>query len=639
MPRRWREYLITGIIGIGAAAVILVLARAPGPVGEGLQRLELSTYDWRMRLRPPLPRSEDIVLVAIDEQSLQELGVWPWPRDYHAQVIKHLKDAGAEIIAFDVVFAGVTSAEAAEDFLQKQDIYYEPSFSKADQQLEEAIQQAGNVVLAARIAEESIAGGEAQATYETADFPHWRFQDVARTIGMANVPIDIDNVVRRAWLGVEHQEQSYPTLGVQVAAEVLGVTAGELQNRIRQNVNPRALAPQQESFLIDFRGPVDQAFTRIPYYQVLWAEEPDTDLAPVAGKLVFIGGTAEILQDFYYYPLTVGSQREGGGRQISGVALQASITDALLRGAYIHPLAGKWIYVLGLILAAVVAVGTARLRPLPALAAVLVPALLAVVVVGVVLFMSGKLWVPLVGWAVGLVASYTMSTVYLEFTSERLRRQLRMAWERRVAPEVLEVILDNPGLAHVAGRRVSATVLFADMQGFTALCHEYPPEEVVETLNKYLSAATRSIRKHGGTLHKFIGDGVMAVFGDPLPQPDNARRAVLAAWEIVHGVAERYIRVGVHTGPLVAGDIGSEEFLEYTVIGDTVSTASRLEGLNKEYGTQIMLSAATVQAAGAGLQVRALGEATVRGRAESIEIYTLEGVDDDDQPTSPTASR
>lgn len=600
-------------------------------VGEALQRLELASYDRRMQLRPPLPRSDDIAVVAIDEQSLQELGVWPWPRDYHAQVIRNLAEAGAKIIAFDIVFSGVTSDEAAEALITQQDIHYEAPPSDADKDLEQAIGEAGNVVLAARIAEETVAGEEAEATYVTADFPHWRFEDTARAIGMANVPKDIDNVVRRAWLGIDHQEQLYPTLGIQVAAEALGVSATELHNRIRQRVNTGALDPQQESFLIDFRGPVDQAFTRIPYYQVLWKE---ADLSQVAGKLVFVGGTAEILQDFYYYPLTGRGEGKDGERQISGVALQASITDALLRGTYIRSLAGPGVYVFGLVLAALVAIGTVRLRPLLGLGAVLMPTLLAVVAASVALFLSAKLWGPLVGWGVGVLASYTMSTIYLEFTSERLRRQLRAAWERRVAPEVLAVILDNPGLAHVAGRRSLSTVLFADMQGFTALCHEYPPEEVVETLNKYLSAATRIIRKHGGTLHKFIGDGVMAVFGDPIPQEDHARQAVLSAWELVHSVAESYIRVGCHTGPLVAGDIGSEEFLEYTVIGDTVSTASRLEGLNKEYDTQIMLSAATVEAAGPGIQVRALGKATVRGRAEPLEIYTVQGVDDYDKPPS-----
>ena len=635
MQARRRQYLIVGIIGLAATALILALGRGPGLVGEGVQRLELAAYDRWMRVRPSLPPSDDIVLVCIDEQSLEVLATWPWPRDYHAQVIDQLAGAGAEIIAFDVVFSGVTSEEAATELAGQQALDYEPPMSEGDKELARAIKDAGNVVLAARIAEESVAGEEAQATYKTADFPHPRFEEAARVIGMANLPKDIDNVVRRAWLGVEHQEKLYPTLAVQVAALSLGITAAELHERVSHSVNLRALAPETDSFLIDFRGPEGQAFTRISYWQVLWEK---ADLSQMAGKLVFIGGTAEILHDNYYYPFTGAGEGEDGGKQISGVALQATVTDALRRSAYIRPLGGSWVYLVGLIMGGLVAVGTVRLHPLPALGAILVPALLAVAAVSVLLFLSSKLWLPLVGWSAGLVTSYTVSTIYLEFTSERLRRRMRQAWERRVAPEVLEVILDNPSLAHVAGRRTSATVLFADMEGFTTLCSEHPPEEVVEALNEYFSAATESIRKYRGTLHKFIGDGLMAVFGDPLPQEDHARRAILAAWELVHTVAasctknprgQTYIRVGLHSGPLVAGDIGSEEFLEYTVIGDTVSTASRLEGLNKEYGTQIMLTAETLEAAGSdGIQVRALGEATVRGRAEPLEIYTVEGIDD-----------
>lgn len=256
-----RQYLTVGVIGLAAGTLAFALALGPGPIGNLLHQAELTTYDWRMR--PRRPRADDIVLICIDEQSLQELGVWPWPRGYHAQVLSRLAEAGAKIIAVDIVFSGVTSDEAGEELAEQQDIAYEPALGREDEELERALKEAGNVVLAARIAQESVVGEEAEATYETTDFPHWRFEEAARSLGMANLPKDIDNVVRRTWLSMEHQEELYPTLGVQVAAESLGIPAAELHKRISRTVNLRALDPGKDSLLIDFRGPEQKAFSRV----------------------------------------------------------------------------------------------------------------------------------------------------------------------------------------------------------------------------------------------------------------------------------------------------------------------------------------------------------------------------------------
>jgi class 3 adenylate cyclase len=241
----------------------------------------------------------------------------------------------------------------------------------------------------------------------------------------------------------------------------------------------------------------------------------------------------------------------------------------------------------------------------------------------------------------GLTLSYGAGTVYMELTSERARRVLRRAWGQRVSPEVLALILSNPGLTRIKGRRRVGTVLFSDLQGFTSFCHANAPELVVERVNQYFSIASEVARAHGGTVLKFIGDGVMCVFGDPVEQPDHARRALETAVEFVHrmrALGEQagpsdwtmYVRVGIHTGELVAGDVGPEDLLEYTVMGDTVSTASRLEGLNKEFGTQVLMSSETAQHVGLTDDLIALGEVEVRGRAASMHVYTTRRVSSDE---------
>jgi adenylate cyclase len=258
---------------------------------------------------------------------------------------------------------------------------------------------------------------------------------------------------------------------------------------------------------------------------------------------------------------------------------------------------------------------------------------LATVVTFKILWMR-TVWVPLVPLLLGTTLSYGIGTIYLELTVERAQARLRRAWSKRVSPEVLQVILGNPGLTQIKGRRVAGTVFFSDLQDFTAFCHSCPPETVVARINQYLELATQVIRENGGTLHKFIGDGVMAVFGDPVPQVDHARRALAAALELQRRMAElrmgkaegdwpMFMRIGLCTGDLVAGDIGSEDLLEYTVMGDTVSLASRLEAMNKEYGTSIMLSGSTASQVGEGFDLVSLGKAEARGRAEAIDVYTV----------------
>jgi adenylate cyclase len=234
-----------------------------------------------------------------------------------------------------------------------------------------------------------------------------------------------------------------------------------------------------------------------------------------------------------------------------------------------------------------------------------------------------------------MALSYSASTVYMYLVEERQRLHLRRAWRQRVSSEVLSVILSNPGLTQVMGKRIDATCLFSDLRGFTDMCHALEPEQVVQRLNEYLTEMTRIIQTHGGVIHKFIGDGIMAVFGDPVAHTDHAARAVRAAIEMQREMAklrERaeaegsqplHMRIGIHTGPLVAGDIGSQQFLEYTVIGATVSIASRLEGLNKELGTDLLIGKATREGLGNEFAVTPLGFAEVRGVPEPVEVFSV----------------
>ena len=644
MQRRRGSYIMAAAIGLAGAVVALLLAWPGfnlGLVGQTLWRLELASYDARLAYSVPKTPSDHIVIVTIDEGSIATLGRWPWPRSYHARVIENLAQAGAKLIGVDLVLSTVSSTDAELEGAQYQPLDWEPEPSAGDLALAEAMAAAGNVVLALSMATSHAQHGEMGAKVTQAEFPYWRFEEAACALAVVNMPKDLDGPVRRCWLTRTYQDEQWFTMPLLLAAEFQGVEPLVQAREIA--VAARASSPflHGDSFAIAYRDRPGLGFTCIPYWQVLRSQITPEQLATlVAGRIVLIGATDPALQDMYDTPLSLGLQpgeSNESGRQMPGVEVMASAIDTILEQRYIRPTQPILPILLTCLLAVAVALFEMKLRPLWSLGLVWLPAMVIPLLAALALLEYSSLWLLLILVFLGVTLSYGGTTIYLELTTERQRRRLHRSWSQRVSPEVLRVILDNPALTEVPGQNVVATVMFTDLQGFTTFCHEYPPEQVVETLNEYLTHITLVIRRHGGTVHKFIGDGVMATFGAPVPQPDHARRAVQAACEIQQeiehltaklGTAQwaTVVRLGVHTGELVAGDIGSEELLEYTVIGDTVSTASRLEALNKQFGTRIMISRATEQAAGAGFELQSLGAVEIRGRSDPLEVFAVKGL-------------
>ncbi len=614
-------------------------------VGRMCWRLELVTYDYRAANGLPETPSDDVVLVTIDELSMSHIGVWPWSREYHARVIDNLTRAGASFIGFDVLVSTVSQAAPEEDAANRP-LDWEPPLSRADLALEQALSGSRRTVLAATIAQDSIAGRDLDASLTQAQFPHWRFEDAALGIGLVGLPQDEDGIVRRCPISRSYQDERLFSMPVLLAALLEGTEPEQIAQRIARAAGASGDEGSDDDFLISFRSP-DRGFTTIPFYRVLRGQFSPED---VSGKIALLGATAQALQDTHNTPLAARIQTSPSAAatpRMAGVELLANALDTVLRHAHTRRLPLMSTLALACLIGALVALIELRVRPLWGIAAAWLPSQLGALVLALALWQLYRLWVPLVALSLSGTASYVGVMVYLELTSERQRRRIQQSWSRRVSPEVLQVILASPGLTQVLGRKLEATVLFTDLQGFTTFCHEAPPEVVVENLNRCLALVTRCVRRHSGTVHKFIGDGVMAVFGDPVQQPDHALRAIRSAQDMQQEMErlranldpDRWtpvLRVGIHTGELVAGDIGSDEMLEYTVIGDTVSTASRLEGLNKEYGTVIMVSAATLEAAGPGVPCRRLGMVEVRGRPEPMEVFAVDpwkpilAVDSDD---------
>jgi adenylate cyclase len=576
-----------------AALTVMVFATlaimSPFRVGETLENHAL---DLCYRLRPAAPPPPEILIVGIDEHSFQELRTaWPWPRSFHAQLIRKLKAAGARLIVFDVLFA-------------------EPTDPADDQLFAQAIKEAGNVILATTVEFSE----SPQASREILVQPFASFRQAARGLGLTLVTPDTDGIVRRFHCHLGNRET--------------------LPEAVVHAYDPHITIPPHLCSLINFTGPPGHVNT-VSYSQVL--EGPDPHMAAlIRGKIVLIGrivGAAPTpIADAFYTPFFAGT-----GRLMSGVEIHAQVIHTLLKknwGKELPLLPRLGLYLLVLLAFGVLVV---RVSPLAALG-VLVGAILFTYGLSFYLFLQWNLWWPPVLLTGGLTVVYAGHIFGHYWIESREKRWLRQAFGRYVSDSLVDAIITNPERLQLGGEEVEATVLFADLVGFSSMAENTAPKELIRLLNEYFSSMTEIILTHQGTVDKFIGDAVMAFWGAPLPIADHAVLACHAALEMQaamrplqqfwesQGFPPIASRIGLHTGPVVAGNIGSKKRFNYTVMGDTVNLAARLEHANKFYGTEIMLSEATYRRLGNTFLIRELDQVQVQGRAQPVTVYELVGV-------------
>jgi len=365
-------------------------------------------------------------------------------------------------------------------------------------------------------------------------------------------------------------------------------------------------------------------------------------------KIVIIAGEHVGVQDIHLTPYARGFLGNRG-KVMTGPEVHANIIETMLTGRYPRPLPA-WLPPLCFALAIVLSTAFFfRLRLWPGLLAGL-GLLVAAALSGYILFRLD--WVlPVVGMQQGVVLSY-LGVLATKLTGEEKERtRLRGMFGQYVSDEVVEKLLASGLRPDLGGETLPVTVLFADIRNFTTISERLSASEVVEMLNAYLERACEPILKAGGTVDKFIGDSIMAIFGSPVPHPDHARRALRAALDVVEaardfekdfmkkqfagrGLPDFRIGVGLHTGPAVIGNIGSQKRIEFTAIGDTVNIASRLEGLTKELGWPIVASSETVDAAGPGVAVGGRRGAQVKGRLGEVQVVEILNLEENEEAQS-----
>lgn len=665
-----RRPLLTGvIIGLASGLAAVLLGTLPF-----VETIDAKLHDlWARYAVEPDRAHPDIVIVEIDESSLRRLepvvGRWPWPRLVHAAMVDYLARGPAAVVAYDIAFL---DRDRRLGFEVGGDVW---SGEASDHAFVEATRRAGNVVHLADAVFEGHKEGTArsdgllkrlpQGTYALDDTfeprpalsgPFAGLGEAARGLGHNMMVLDADGPVRRFVPFVRRDDVFVPSLAVaavQLARRIPSASVRREGGRLNLGALDLPIAREQiaqfessdgparwsQRSLIRFRGPAIHRDGRTPTYptysfydlfyseqQILEGEAPDVDPAQFAGKLVFVGATAVGLSDVYAVPL-------GATGRMAGPQIHANVADMILSRRFTER-AGSTVCVLVTLVVSVLG-GMAALARQAAIGLATAVAVTVVSLVCAYAAFAYGLWVPMMPAMLGLVLATPAGLAFQYVVEGREKRQVKMLFSRYLSKDVYEQVLAHPERAELGGRRRDMSVLFSDVRGFTSLSERGDPEALVAQLNEYFSTMVDVVFAHEGTLDKFVGDMVMALFGAPLDDADHADHAVGAAVEMVRQLEQLNIRwaaegrptlgigIGINSGEMIAGNIGSRQVRSYTVIGDAVNLGSRLEGLNKDYGTRIIISAATLARLRAPYPTRPLGSVVVKGKSVAVDIFEV----------------
>ena len=577
--------------GILAALLALLVGHS-----EAWRGLELRLYDRLVMASAPGRVDLPITIVGIDEASFAALQrQWPWPRTWHGQLLDRLHEAGVAVTGFDVVFS-------------------EPSKPAEDKAFAESISRAGNVVLAADLIYRETDGVRQWLRVE----PDKGLIVAGAAPGFASVQLDPDGVQRNVpvfqdafWHQVlERFDRQFPGVVSRMQASN--------DMRIRYLGGPHT-------------------FKYIPYYQML---EPDKYLPAnwreyLKDNIVLIGrdlkATTEVgsaQADMFQTPFFARGQE-----LMPGVEIHANLIANMVTGEVVREAPGSWPLGLWFGTAAMSLLAMRRWQPIKS-------GLIGLGLIGAISLANYQLFSRELLWLPAGQAMLTVLLIYLAqggvayFIEQRQRRQIKRAFSMYVSPVVVEKIVANPEQLKLGGERQELTLLFTDLAGFTTISEALGAEEVTQILNRHLSEMVDIVFRYHGTVDKFIGDAVMAFWGAPIQDPDQSLHAVQAAMEMQQKIAamrqellaqggpDLRMRIGLHRGECIVGNMGGVGRFDYTAVGDSVNLASRLEGVNKVYGTGILLSDSVAQALGDKRMLRQVDTVRVKGKHLGVPIYT-----------------
>jgi adenylate cyclase len=652
------------LIALGLAFVMLFLGNAAKIYQLGFVNfIEAKLYDTRLRFTLPNKTDERIVILDIDEKSLKEQGRWPWGRDKLSVLIDKLFDQySVAVVGFDVVFAEKDNSSGLKVLqeLGKNQLKEVPQFQSAltrlapqldyDSQFAAKLKQR-NVVLGYyfNADAESTSGALPLPVFVTDDlkgrqvnFTRWhgyganlpQFMSNAASAGHFNPLIDFDGVVRRVPMVVEYAGAYYESLSLAVVRTVLGAPnlklgfAGNDKNYTRlewlgldvEQGSLRIPVDNDVSALVPYRGGRG-TFKYISVTDVLNGRIPAEALQ---NKIILIGTSAPGLMDMRSTPVD---------EVYPGVEIHANMISGILS----QSIKSTPPYTLGAEVLLLLVVGVTLSFLLPLLSPlqdtlVTVFALFTTVVVNGFLWQYGNIGLPLAGGLMMILALFALNMSYGYFFESRTKRQITRLFGQYVPKEIVGEMSKRPEQVSMDGDSREMTILFSDVRGFTTISEGLDPKELSLLMNEFLTPLSRVVYKHRGTIDKYMGDCIMAFWGAPLPESKHAYNAILAGMEMQRALEELQpyfkqrgwppirIGVGVNTGRVSVGNMGSEVRVAYTVMGDAVNLASRLEGITKEYGVGIVVGEST-KAAAPEFVYRELDWVRVKGKDKPVAIF------------------
>jgi len=590
-----------------SAGVWLLLA---GIVRSGvLESAELEGYDLLLFRRGEEPPPSNLVIVDFDEASVGAFACYPIPRPAIDSLLEKIESGKPKYVGFDV---WLTDRRCGE-----------PDNGRLAQDLT----RAHNVILTDSFpAQDRVPDGVSP-----------ELRDHALSVAFGDVPVDSDGKIRRMFLG----RQTHKPVEASFAATIASLYSGQTFRKC----GPQFLClgktrvpvsgPRGDTFLIGFWGATPA--NEIPAAHLL---QQHFDTSIFRGKIVLVGQSNSQSGDLYATPEFRFRAPESGRALMSGVEIQAAAIETLLAGPTVRTLDRTPQWALNFALVWLVVALMITVRPVFSVPAVLV-GVFGGYLLAQSLFSHHQLWVQFVAMEAGILLAVPVGVGYrflderrLKSLAEAARRQLMDLFRRYVSSDVAEEIWNRRSEIVLAGQETTATVLFSDIRNFTALTAGKPSVEVLAWLNNYLTAMSEIVGANRGFLNKFIGDGIMVLFGVPLTDSieQDARRAVNTALQMIQRVEqlnaqrpphwpELRIGIGLHTGTLTAGNVGAPDRLEYSVIGETVNLASRLESLTKVFQTDIVMSPATQQLVASQFETTPLGETEARGFAGKILVH------------------
>ncbi|MFH2069654.1 MAG: adenylate/guanylate cyclase domain-containing protein [Elusimicrobiota bacterium] len=585
-----RRQLIGILISVIATLLVLILT-----VFGVFRTWEHKFYDYKFILRGKIEPSRNIVIVGIDEDSLSRFGRWPWPRSILAVAIRNLKKAGATVVGTDIIFPE-----------HSQDRNHDVAFASALRFSKSVVGATFFEMAPEKVID--VVDGQIQIheVYERKlVLPVKLFQNTYARLGFTNAYPDDDGVLRGAQMIDEYHDERYYSFNAEISA-------------LFTRKNPEELGIPAY-ILANFRGG-GKSYTRYSFSLIYDAAFPKTW---VKDKIVLLGSVATGAFDHYPTPFD---------KMYPGVEFHATLIDNILVKDYIRPLPDTVTLLLVLLFGVgigYIGIKTKTQHGILSFSAVLI----VYFIITMFLFSKYNVHMDFFSPTLSLVISYISLMGYRFRGEEKEKRWIKKTFSYYLSPSVINELTESPEKLKLGGERKNLTVLFSDIRGFTTMSEKLKPEEIVGLLNEYLSSMTEVVFNYYGTLDKFIGDAIMAFWGAPVPQENHAQLAVECALEMtlkLKALQEKWasqgksiinIGIGINTGDMIVGNMGSNQRMDYTVIGDNVNLASRLETLTRQYNTNIIISESTRQSVKDKIETKLLGDVKVKGKEKPVTIY------------------